>query len=346
MKKIFALTTILFAASTLFAQTGGEHVYSFLNLGYNARANALGNDFIAVQDEDINLGVINPSLLNKGMHHQLGFNHGFLAGGINYGMVSFGQSLKDDLTLSTHLRYVSYVEMSRRDEFGIEQGTFSANDFALGAGLARVLNPRISVGANFNMIYSQLDTYSSFGLGIDLGANYKIGTEDRTMLTVLVKNAGAQLKSYTSKNREALRTDAQVAISHKLAHAPFRFSLVAHDLNRWDLSYFDPSQAESIDAISGDTLVDTGANFLGKLSHHFTFQLEALFGDHVHVRAAFDVHRRYIMAVETRPGLAGFSFGAGFYFKRFSLDYGLNIYSQAGYSNMFTLTTNLDRWKK
>ncbi|MDX1445792.1 type IX secretion system protein PorQ [Lishizhenia sp.] len=346
MKKIFALTSLLITVSSVFAQTGGEHTYSFLNLGYNARANALGNDFIAVQDEDVNLGVINPSLLNEGMHHQLGFNHGFLAGGINYGMVSYGQSLKEGLTMAGHLRYVSYGEMSRRDEFGVEQGTFSANDFTLGAGLSKVLNPKISIGANFNLIYSQLDTYSSFGVALDVGANYKIGDEDRTMLAVVVKNAGAQLKAYTSQNREPLRADAQIGISHKLAHAPFRFSLTAHDLNRWDLSYFDPSTAETIDAITGDTIVNTGANFLGKLSHHFTFQLEALFGEHVHVRAAFDVHRRYIMAVETRPGLAGFSFGAGLYFKRFSLDYGLNIYSQAGFSNMFTLTTNLDRWKK
>lgn len=56
MKKKLALSLLLILTYGAFAQTGGEHTYSFLNLGYNARANALGNDFIAVLDEDVNLG--------------------------------------------------------------------------------------------------------------------------------------------------------------------------------------------------------------------------------------------------------------------------------------------------
>jgi len=47
-----------------------------------------------------------------------------------------------------------------------------------------------------------------------------------------------------------------------------------------------------------------------------------------------------------RPGLAGFSLGAGLYFKRFSIDYGLSVFSKAGFNNMLTLTTNFDKWKK
>lgn len=346
MKKLTLLTLVIVNSVLGLAQTGGEHTFSFLELGYNARANALGTDFIAVKDDDVNLGVINPSLLNSGMHHKLGFNHAFMAGGINYGMLSYAQSINESSTFSGHLRYVSYGEMIRRDEAGLEQGTFSAGDFVFGGGLGKQLNEKISVGANLNIIYSQLESFSSLGLSIDLAANYKLGSDDRTLLTVLVRNAGLQLKSYTEKNREPLRADAQLGISHKLAHAPFRFSLVAHDLNRWDLSYNDPNAVATIDPIKNDTIQPETAGFGNKLARHFTFQVEAILGKSLHIRTAFDVQRRLEMAIETRPGLSGFSFGIGMYFKRFSLDYGLNIYSQAGYTNMFTLTTNFDKWKK
>lgn len=178
------------------------------------------------------------------MHHHMGFNHALLAGGINYGMVSYGHSFNDALNFAGHVRYVAYGNMVRRDELGNEQGNFSAGDFALGAGVSKILNEKITIGANLNVIYSQLENYSSVGLTTDLAATYKLGNEGRSMVAVMVKNAGLQLKSYTSGNREAVRADAQIALSHKLAHAPFRVSVVAHDLNRWNLSYFDASLAE------------------------------------------------------------------------------------------------------
>ncbi|MCE2744100.1 MAG: penicillin-binding protein, partial [Fluviicola sp.] len=60
MKKIISFL-FLFQFVQLFAQTGGTTTYSLLNLGYSARANALGTDFISVKDQDVNLGVSNPS---------------------------------------------------------------------------------------------------------------------------------------------------------------------------------------------------------------------------------------------------------------------------------------------
>jgi predicted NAD/FAD-binding protein len=52
------------------------------------------------------------------------------------------------------------------------------------------------------------------------------------------------------------------------------------------------------------------------------------------------------MSVTSKQGLAGFSAGIGLYFKRFSVDYGFIVYSSAGYNNLLTLTTNLDKWRK
>jgi hypothetical protein len=52
------------------------------------------------------------------------------------------------------------------------------------------------------------------------------------------------------------------------------------------------------------------------------------------------------MKLEQRPGMAGFTFGVGFYFKKISIDYGFSIFSRAGFNNMLTISTNLSKWRK
>ena len=64
-------------------------------------------------------------------------------------------------------------------------------------------------------------------------------------------------------------------------------------------------------------------------------------GKKFHLRVAFDYQRRRELAVTNRPGLAGFSFGAGLYLKRFSVDYGWMIYSTAGSQHGISLTIPL-----
>jgi hypothetical protein len=44
--------------------------------------------------------------------------------------------------------------------------------------------------------------------------------------------------------------------------------------------------------------------------------------------------------------MSGFSFGLGMYFKRFSLDYGIKIYSAAGTLNGITFTSSPSNWRK
>jgi len=340
---------VIFSFSVLsffgFSQTGGENVFPFLDLGYNARANGLGGDFISVMDKDINLGVSNPSLLNSQMHNTIGFNQALLAGGINHGMIAYGRDFKDYGTGSLHLRYVAYGQMDRTDVNGETIGTFSAGDFILGAGFGRQLNPRISVGANVNVILSQLESFTSFGIALDLAGTFRSENE-RTTITAMIRNAGYQLSTYTTNDRAPLPTQALMAVSHKLEHAPFRVSVIAHHLNQWDLTYTDPSLQPTIDPLTGDEVPVPVAGFGEKLARHFIVQLEMLAGEAVHIRMAFDYHRRREMLVQQRPGMGGFSFGTGLNFKRFSVDYGVLIFSSAGFNNMLTLTTNFDKWKK
>ncbi|MGM0479098.1 MAG: type IX secretion system protein PorQ [Bacteroidota bacterium] len=327
------------------AQTGGKNVFPFLELAYNARSAGLGRNLITTYDADVNQGVQNPASFNKKMDNTIGFNQALHAGGINHGMVAYGKHFKGVGTGAIHLRYVAYGRMDRMDEQGIEQGTFSAGDFALGGSFARRLNPRISVGATFNIIWSQLESYSSMGLSLDLAGNYLFENE-RTQLSAVVRNAGVQLTRFAEEDRKPLLTQPMLGISHRLEHAPFRISVIAHHLNQWDLTYTDPNAEPTIDPLTGDEIPVERAGFGEKLARHFLFQVEILAGKTLRLRGAFDYHQRRQMLVQNRPGMGGFSFGAGLQFKRFDIDYGLFIFSSAGFNNLISLTTNFDKWKK
>ena len=104
--KFFLFAFVILNFGMYFSQSGGTHTFAFLDLTYNARAAGLGNDFISVKDQDINLGMANPALLNPKMIGQLGVNQVLLAGGINYGMAAYGFKLKEGV-LGASVRYVN-----------------------------------------------------------------------------------------------------------------------------------------------------------------------------------------------------------------------------------------------
>lgn len=85
---------------------------------HNARSAGLGGDFITAKDQDINIGIANPSLLNSTMKKHTGFNQAFLAGGINYGMVTHDFNVDKIWTMSGYLKYVSYGTFERTDVKG------------------------------------------------------------------------------------------------------------------------------------------------------------------------------------------------------------------------------------
>lgn len=343
MKQTITLLYIFFSCVTL-AQTGGTTTFALLDLTYNARAAGLGNDFISAKDQDINLGIANPSLYNEKMHTTLSMNQALMAGGINYGQVAYGHKLKGGL-LGTSIRYVNYGEFRRTDIAGLDQGSFSPFECIVGVGYGKQLNPRISVGANVNLIYSQLESYNAYGAAIDLAGTYT-NKSDNFLLTALVKNAGMQFNNYYTKERDPLPAEFQLAASYKLSHAPFRFSILAHHLNKWDITYVDPTLKPTIDPLTGDSIPVEYAGFGEKLARHFTYQVEILITKNIHLRTGFDYQRRQEMKLEQRPGIAGFTFGVGLYFKKISIDYGFSAFSRAGFNNMLTLSTNLSRWKK
>ncbi|MNE32558.1 hypothetical protein D3C80_1261760 [compost metagenome] len=199
----------------------------------------------------------------------------------------------------------------------------------------------MSVGATLNILYSQLDSYTAFGTSLDIAGLYRDSARNLNIVGV-IKNLGVQWKGYTDF-KNPLPLEVQFGISHKLKHAPFRISLVAQHLQKWNLSYVDPNAKPRVDPLTGDTVQVKKAGFFDNLARHAKIQVEVLIGKKLQIRTAFDYQRRKELAIIGRGGLAGFSFGAGMSFKRFSIDYGWYIYSVAGGQHGLTLNFLLSK---
>lgn len=338
---IFFLTLSGLAVS----QTGGTNTWEFLDLDFNARGASLGGDFIPLKDGDINLAVSNPASISGEMDRNLALNHFVYPAGINYGMLAYGRTFEQIGTFTGHLRYVSYGKFTRTDIAGNEIGNFTAGDYALGVGYGKKLNPLFSIGGNFNMIFSHYESYTSFGVGADIATMFH-DEESNITATVIARNIGYQIVGFTSKNHEPLPIEVLAGISYKFHHAPFRLSMVGKELTTWDMTYNDPTLIPTIDQLTGDTIPVPKASFAEKLAYHTNFGLEILPNENFYIRVGFNYQRRKELGIIDRMGVGGFSFGFGLRIKKFSFNYGISIYSAAGVSNVFGITTNLNEWKR
>ena len=346
----FLIPLSIFAnLNTATAQIGGLTTFSFIKNSPSARISALAQSQIAVKDDDLALGYANPALLNPLMHKSLTLNYESRLGGSNNSFVAAGVTVdKLKMTFSAGIFYDSYGTFKQTDEFGNLQGEFKANEYAVHLGAGKQLNERFSVGANLKFIGSQLESYTSFGIAADLAGAYT-NPEKQFGATILLKNVGVQLKNYIPDgSRETLPYDLQVGMSKKLARAPFRFSLAAVDLLRWNLRYVNPLDNEV--TLLGEQAAEPSSFSKGvdNLFRHLRFGGEISLGkkENFRVRVGYNHQMRKEMSLQNIRSSAGFSFGAGIRVAKFRIDYGRTAQHLAGGRNHLTISTNLSALNK
>ncbi|MEL6862931.1 MAG: type IX secretion system protein PorQ [Bacteroidota bacterium] len=337
--------------SSLPAQvSGGDNVYEFLNLSPSARVSGLAGALISVRDDDVTLAQGNPALLNPKMHQQISVNHSFFLADIQHGYVAYGHEVPSlEATFHAGLQYVNYGNFDAADEFGQINGDFKAAEYALTLGGAKQIYDRLALGANVRLINSQLESYDSYGISADLGAYYQDST-GRFSASFVLRNMGAQLSTYREANQEELPFDIQIGISQKLKHLPFRFSIIYHNLQRWNILYDDPNNEEGTlflgsDEQQGD---DAFGDFVDNFFRHFIFNGEFLFGkkENFRLRVGYSHMRNQEMTVRSFRSLAGFAFGFGMKVNRFRIEYGRNVQHLAGGSNHFSISTALSEFRR
>ncbi len=333
----------IFSSLTLsFSQTGGRHAYEFLNLPFSARTASLGGNTISTKDDDINLSLQNPSLLDSSMSNKLAFNYINYFTDVNYGYSAYARHFKNIGTFSTGVQFLNYGKFTAADETGQITGQFEAADYSLNLAYARALDSSFAIGGTLKTIYSVLENYSSVGSAIDIAGTYH-NKKKRFTAAAVIKNMGIQWKSYRPGNKESLPFEIQLGLSKKLAKAPFRFSIIGTHLEKWDLTYEDPANPTlTTDPLTQAEIKPNRAKIWGdKFARHIVLGSEFLLTKNFNIRFGYNYLRRQELKVDSRTGLVGFSFGLGFKISKFNLSYGRASYHLAGASNHFSITTNL-----
>ena len=329
---------------TAHAQVGGQQVFRVLDIPASARASALGGNYIAVKDNDSNLGLYNPSLLNADMNRQVSLSYLPYFEGIKVGYASYAHHF-DSLrtTFSGMLQYVDYGSFNRTDETGTELGQFRAGEYAFQIGAGRAIDSLFSIGANIKVITSNLDTYTSTGFALDVGGTYHKPSKGLT-IAALLRGMGRQTSAFTSE-REDLPFQVLAGVTYKFKHAPFRLGLMLENLQRWDLTYPDDERDRQIDPTTGEVVVKKTTNAEKALLHAVP-SAEILLSKNFMIRLGYNFRTRYEMVLANRPRAVGLSFGLGLRVSKVHISYGFSQLHLAGIRNTITLAVRFSDFKK
>ena len=159
MNKFRITTLLLFLwAVRSVAQVGGSTTYSFLDLTAAARTAALGGTFISVKDNDLNLALQNPSLLNPTMDGEIALGAVSYVSDIKYGDAAFALDRKNVGTFMAFIHYIDYGTFTETDNTAAILGNFRSSEYSVGVGWAHPISSDSSftVGAAAKFIISQL----------------------------------------------------------------------------------------------------------------------------------------------------------------------------------------------
>jgi hypothetical protein len=311
---------VIVASITVNAQIGGNGVYQVLNVTPSARIAALGGNLITAYDRDVNIAFQNPAMLNKSMDGQLALNYLNYFADINQGYFAYAKHYDSVGTFAAGIQYLNYGQFTATDEAANVIGTFTASDVVFQLGYGRTQG-RWAYGTNMKFVYSQLETYNSLGVAFDIAGAY-VNTDKLFTATLVARNIGTQIVSYVPGNNERLPFEIQLGVSKKLEHAPFRFSLIAHNLQRPDISYVNPNARNvQIDFATQEPIeeeISTG----DKIMRHIIVGTEMVFSKNFNIRLAYNHQRRREMSLPDNRGFTGFSWGFSLKLFKMNVSYG------------------------
>jgi hypothetical protein len=344
MLRSLASFTLVLIAPLVFAQLGGTASFRILDIPNSARQSALGGNYIAVFDNDINLGIFNPALLNQSMGRQVALSYLPYFDGINIGYAGYAHHF-DSLgaTFAGSVQYVDYGTFTRTDESGNELGQFKAGEYVFQVGGGIPVDSLFSIGANVKFITSNLDTWNSTAVAVDLGGVFHKESKGITV-AALVRNLGYQTSTFTSE-REKLPLQIQLGTTYKFKHAPFRLGLMFEQLQQWDLTYEDPNAIRQVDPTTGEVIEDKVTRF-EKAMLHVVPSAEILLSQNFMLRLGYNYRRRQEMVLPEKPAITGLSFGVGLKVSKFHVSYGYSQINLAGISNTFTVAVRFADFKK
>ncbi len=325
----FCLLFLTFAI-VVNAQQGGKSVFQSLTLAPSARTLALGGKVVSVQDSDIVLSLINPAVAYASSTRQVAINQSFYYSGSKYTTLVGAHHLNgQQMTITGALQYLNHGDIISADEFGNKIGTFAASEYTVVIGASKKLFDPLSIGIHLKYIGSKIESYSSQGIGIDLGALYVLKS-GRQSLGLSIRNIGSQWNYYQDA-KEPMPFDILLGFSHRLKYVPFRLTMTGHHLQTWSLR---SEEEEQSNPIFGDQTPSTSAfsKVVDNLARHLIWSGEIYLGKYapIRIRLSYDHQRHQELKDLNYGGLGGFSTGIGIKVSRMMVDYSVAQYHLAG----------------
>jgi len=312
-KQFLIFFLFLCISSAVSAQDQGSTIFRFLSVSPDARSAGLGGSHAAIISPNSSQFIINPAFLNKSETDKMHLSYLNHLGDIRFGTANYARKLPGIGNISASLRYLSYGNLSRLDEFGNDTGTASANDLALTAGFGASITNHLSYGISISGIYSSLIGYRSSAITFSGGLMYNVPDRE-TAVGAYIKNAGTQITTYNGTS-EPLPLTLALGIVHRLQYIPVRLHFTLKKLNDWPLEYIDDKQSPS---------------FFEALPRHLVGGAEFLFGERVTARLGYDSWLSSQTGTGKRIDGAGLSFGVGIHLNTMDINFSRTSFSDMG----------------
>lgn len=354
MLKRICLILLLMASVKGSAQTGGLGVFKILEIPMHSMALAWSGYLISQPNADILQTTNNPAMLDDQHKFKAGMSAGSILPGVFSANAVFGcgnslisPSNDKNINLRSKLsgkmiswqgyaQHIDYGSMMAYDAGGNLVGKVGANESNFGVVASMGLTPNFRVGAQLGAVYSVLGPYIGNGVYVNLGLNY-IRTDKTLSAGLVIKNLGTQISSYQGAGREVLPFNIQGALAILPKHMPLKFHLVAHDLQKWDLTYNQYVDNQGQIDLNGKLAEPKKAGFSQMLIRHIALGTELVLGKNFSLLIGYNHQRRYEMTTLARKGTSGFGWGLKFRVSKFDITYSSASYFPSQNSNMFSV---------
>jgi len=343
MKRFLVYIYALILSGSLYSQGLPNTVFSSLRLDPSARLASLGTPFSTFHEPNIGVAVSNASLINPALHNAAMIHYANYFRAFSNVHAAYARSLPRLGTFLASIQHANFGSVDGFDEFGNYLGRSNMfYDAVLNVGWGRELvDSMFSIGANFKYLFSRGENFWQHGIAVDVSGSY-INHDRRLAVSLAFRNIGTVLKRDMISEYERMPFQIDLALYQRARNAPFAYTVVLSNLQRWNLSGVDLNE-ETIDPLTGEiTTPNRFTAFADNAMRHVILGGEVFLFRNITFRLGYNYHRRQELRTETRPGFVGFSWGIGARVHRFQVDYARSAYHLAGAPNFISISANLN----
>jgi len=304
---LVGLFGLLVAGSVQAGTTG----FDFLRTPVGARASAMGGAFVAMPGDVYDV-FYNPSGLSLVRKPVRAFSYLKHVLDFQSGSVAAVQPLQKIGKIGAGIQYFNYGRFDQTDQNGNKTGTFGASNIAVSVAYANSLFSseassgmlsNIHYGVAVKFIYSKIANYSSTAMAADFGFTYETPIQD-LIVAGGIFNVGKSFSPFI-QTKEALPMNYRLGFSKILAHLPLQLSV-------------------------------EGYKYQGE-AYGFAFGGEFTITQNFFLRFGYNSIGKDQKLGISNDKFAGLSFGTGFVWKTYHLDYGFTSSGAIGSLNRLSI---------